>query len=59
MFNWLLHNPVVTAPIICPRTIEQLDSSLRAMEIAISNDTMQKLNEISPGHKKDPENYAW
>jgi aryl-alcohol dehydrogenase-like predicted oxidoreductase len=30
---WLLHNPVVTAPIIGPRTIEQLDSTLRATEI--------------------------
>ena len=30
---WLLHNPVVTAPIIGPRTIEQLTGSLRALEI--------------------------
>ena len=27
---WLLHNPVVTAPIIGPRTAEQLDGALRA-----------------------------
>ena len=32
---WLLHNPVVTAPIIGPRTIEQLDGSLRALEIKL------------------------
>ena len=28
---WLLHNPVVTAPIIGPRTLEQLESAVRAV----------------------------
>ena len=56
---WLLHNPVVTAPIIGPRTMEQLDGSLRAMEITLGDDTIQKLNEIFPGHKTAPEDYAW
>ena len=56
---WLLHNPVVTAPIIGPRTMDQLDGSLRAMEITLSDDTIQKLNEIFPGHKTAPEDYAW
>ena len=56
---WLLHNPVVTAPIIGPRTMEQLDGSLRAMEITLDDDTIQKLNEIFPGHKTAPEDYAW
>ena len=56
---WLLHNPVVTAPIIGPRTMEQLDGSLRALEISLSDDTITKLNEIFPGHKTAPEDYAW
>ncbi len=56
---WLLANPVVTAPIIGPRTMEQLDGSLRAMEIELSEDTMKKLDEIFPGHKTAPEDYAW
>ena len=30
---WLLHNPVVTAPIIGPRTVAQLAGSLRAVDI--------------------------
>ncbi len=32
---WLLHQPIVTAPIIGPRTLDQLDTSLRALEITI------------------------
>ena len=56
---WLLANPVVTAPIIGPRTIEQLDGSLRALEITISEDTHTHLNEIFPGYKTAPEDYAW
>ena len=56
---WLLHNPVVTAPIIGPRTMEQLDGSLRALEITLSEETTKKLDEIFPGHKTAPEDYAW
>ena len=56
---WLLHNPVVAAPIIGPRTMEQLDGSLRALEIQLSEETMKKLDEIFPGHKTAPEDYAW
>ncbi|RYG67783.1 aldo/keto reductase, partial [bacterium] len=56
---WLLSNKVVTAPIIGPRTIEQLDGSLRALEIELSSETLKKLDEIFPGHKPSPEGYAW
>ena len=56
---WLLSNPVVTAPIIGPRTMEQLDGSLRALEIQLSDETTNKLNEIFPGYKTAPEDYAW
>ena len=57
---WLLHNPVVTGPIIGPRTREQLDSSLRALEIKLSAKTLQKLDEIWPGPGGEaPEAYAW
>jgi aryl-alcohol dehydrogenase-like predicted oxidoreductase len=48
---WLLHNKVVTAPIIGPRTLEQLDGSLRALEIKLSEDTLKKLDEIFPGYR--------
>jgi aryl-alcohol dehydrogenase-like predicted oxidoreductase len=56
---WLLKNPVVTAPIIGPRTLEQLDGSLRALEIELGEETMAKLDEIFPGFKPAPEGYAW
>ncbi len=57
---WLLHNPVVTAPIIGPRTLEQLNGSLRALEIKLSDETLTKLDEIWPGPGGPaPEAYAW
>jgi aryl-alcohol dehydrogenase-like predicted oxidoreductase len=56
---WLLHNRVVTAPIIGPRTMEQLEGSLRALEISLSEEILKRLDDIFPGHKTAPEDYAW
>jgi aryl-alcohol dehydrogenase-like predicted oxidoreductase len=57
---WLLKNPVVTAPIIGPRTMEQLNGSLRAMEINLTDEMMKNLDEIFPGPGgMAPEAYAW
>jgi aryl-alcohol dehydrogenase-like predicted oxidoreductase len=57
---WLLHNPAVTAPIIGPRTVEQLKTSLKSLEIVLSDEHMVKLNNIWPGPGgKAPESYAW
>ena len=57
---WLLHNSAVTAPIIGPRTLEQLDGSLRALEIQLDEATLQRLDEIFPGPGGTaPEAYAW
>ena len=57
---WLLHNPVVTAPIIGPRTLEQLESAARAVEITLSEDVLQRLDEIFPGPGGEaPEAWAW
>jgi len=57
---WLLANPVVTAPIIGPRTVEQLDSCLRSLEIELSQEVMEKLDEIWPGPGgPGPEAWAW
>jgi aryl-alcohol dehydrogenase-like predicted oxidoreductase len=57
---WLLHNPVVTAPIVGPRTLEQLNSSLEAMQIVLTDEQMVRLNEIWPGPGGEaPEAYAW
>jgi len=57
---WLLHNPVVTAPIIGPRTMEQLTGSLRALELKLDEAALKKLDEIWPGPGGEaPEAYAW
>ena len=57
---WLLHNPVVTGPIVGPRTVEQLTGSLRALEIRLSDETLRRLDEIWPGPGGEaPNAYAW
>jgi len=56
---WLVHQKVVTAPIVGPRTNEQLDESLRALEIKLDAEVLGKLDEIFPGFKTSPEHYAW
>jgi aryl-alcohol dehydrogenase-like predicted oxidoreductase len=57
---WLLANPVVTAPIVGPRKMEQLTESLRAVEMKLGKEQMDKLNEIWPGPKgESPEAFAW
>ncbi|NIM93983.1 MAG: aldo/keto reductase [Anaerolineales bacterium] len=57
---WLLHNPVVTAPIIGPRTLTQLEESMRAFEFELSDNELERLDEIWPGPGgAAPEAYAW
>jgi aryl-alcohol dehydrogenase-like predicted oxidoreductase len=57
---WLLANPVVTAPIIGPRTMEQLDGSMRSLELRLDDKTMRRLDQIFPGPGGPaPEAYAW
>jgi aryl-alcohol dehydrogenase-like predicted oxidoreductase len=57
---WVLHNPVVTAPIIGPRTLKQLEENINALEIKLDEETLNKLDEIWPGPgNQAPEAYAW
>ncbi len=57
---WLLHNPAVTAPIIGPRTMEQLTGPQRALKIKLNKGALKKLDEIWPGPGGTaPEAYAW
>jgi aryl-alcohol dehydrogenase-like predicted oxidoreductase len=57
---WLLHNPVVTAPITGPRTKAQLTESLRGLESSLSEETLRRLDEIWPGPGGEaPQAYAW
>ncbi len=56
---WLLHQPAVTAPIIGPRTRDQLDGAVRALDVTLDAAALARLDEIFPGHKTAPEDYAW
>jgi aryl-alcohol dehydrogenase-like predicted oxidoreductase len=57
---WLLHNPVVTAPIIGPRTMEQLEENLHALALKLPQEVLKRLDEIWPGPGGEaPEAYAW
>jgi aryl-alcohol dehydrogenase-like predicted oxidoreductase len=44
---------------IGPRTQEQLDSALRALDVELTEAHLTKLNEIFPGYKTSPEDHAW
>jgi aryl-alcohol dehydrogenase-like predicted oxidoreductase len=56
---WLLHQPAVTAPIVGPRTQDQLDAALRALDVSLGADALKRLDDIFPGHRSAPEDYAW
>jgi aryl-alcohol dehydrogenase-like predicted oxidoreductase len=57
---WLLANPVVTAPIIGPRTMEQLHDCVRVLDVVLDEAAMKRLDEIWPGPGGPaPQAYAW
>jgi NDP-hexose 2,3-enoyl reductase len=57
---WLLAQPGVTGPIIGPRTMDQLDSALRALTLELDDTALARLDEIFPGPGGPaPEAYAW
>ncbi|WP_189313417.1 aldo/keto reductase [Streptomyces brasiliensis] len=56
---WLLTRPGVTGPIVGPRTAEQLESALRAVELELSEELLAGLDEIFPGTGPSPEAFAW
>jgi aryl-alcohol dehydrogenase-like predicted oxidoreductase len=59
---WLLHQQGVTAPIIGPRTIQQFEAALPAVELKLDEAALRKLDEIWPspsGGKQAPESWAW
>ena len=57
---WLLKQPAVTAPIIGPRTLEQLDGAMRSVKLTLSTETLKNLDDLFPGPGGPaPEAYAW
>ena len=43
-----LRHPAVTAPIIGPRTMEHLESQLAALDVTLSDDVLDRIDEIVP-----------
>jgi len=57
---WLLHRPVVTAPIVGPRTVGQLDDAVEALAVGLDDDVLAGLDRIFPGPGGPaPQAYAW
>jgi aryl-alcohol dehydrogenase-like predicted oxidoreductase len=57
---WLLTNPSVTAPIVGPRTMEQLDAAIRALDAKLDDGVLKELDALFPGPGgAAPEAYAW
>jgi aryl-alcohol dehydrogenase-like predicted oxidoreductase len=57
---WVARQPGVTCPVIGPRTLAQLEASLAALEIDLSDDAWRKLDALFPGPGGPaPEAYAW
>jgi aryl-alcohol dehydrogenase-like predicted oxidoreductase len=56
---WLLTRPAVTGPIVGPRTPEHLESAVRAVDVTLDDKVLARLDEIFPGYRTAPEDYAW
>jgi aryl-alcohol dehydrogenase-like predicted oxidoreductase len=57
---WLLRQPAVTAPIVGPRTMEQFEQGLRALDVALDDKALDRLDQLWPGPGGPaPEAYAW
>ena len=57
---FVTNHPAVTAAIIGPRTMEQLESQLPAAEITLSGDVLDRIDEIvAPGTNVNPADGGW
>ncbi|MBU1677233.1 MAG: aldo/keto reductase, partial [Bacteroidetes bacterium] len=56
---WLLHQPGVTAPIIGPRTAQQLETSIQSVQIKLDKNSLDTLDSIFPPAGEAPQYYAW
>ncbi len=57
---WLLHQPVVTAPVVGPRRLQHLTSAISALDIDLDAGALTELDRIWPGPGgAAPEAYAW
>ena len=56
----MLEHPGVTSPIIGPRTMEHLESQLPALELRLSPDVLDRIDEIvAPGTDLNDTDVGW
>nr|WP_205628418.1 aldo/keto reductase [Haloprofundus marisrubri] len=48
--SWLLHKPVVTAPIIGPRSIDHLEQSVEALDVRLTDTEMERIESPKTPH---------
>ena len=57
---WLLSRPGVTAPVLGPRTLDQLTGSLPALDVTLDDETADTLDQLFPGPGGEaPDAYTW
>jgi aryl-alcohol dehydrogenase-like predicted oxidoreductase len=57
---FVIRHPAVTAAIIGPRTMEHLESQLEALEVELSDDVLDRIDEIvPPGLTVNPADNGW
>jgi aryl-alcohol dehydrogenase-like predicted oxidoreductase len=57
---FVLTHPAVTSAIIGPRTMEQMTGSLGALEVALSDEVLDRIDAIvAPGTTLDPSDAGW
>jgi aryl-alcohol dehydrogenase-like predicted oxidoreductase len=57
---FVLRHPAVTAPIIGPRTMDHLESQLAAVDVVLSDDVLDRIDEIvPPGVNLNPADTGW
>jgi aryl-alcohol dehydrogenase-like predicted oxidoreductase len=58
--GFVLTHPAVTAAIIGPRTMEQLTGTLGAVDVSLSDEVLDRIDEIvAPGTTLDPSDAGW
>jgi aryl-alcohol dehydrogenase-like predicted oxidoreductase len=57
---FVIRHPAVTSAIIGPRTMEHLESQLTAVEVDLSDDLLDRIDEIiAPGTNLNPGDAGW
>jgi aryl-alcohol dehydrogenase-like predicted oxidoreductase len=57
---FVIRHPAVTAAIIGPRTMEQLESQLPAADVTLADDVLDRIDElVPPGTNVNPEDTGW